>query len=80
METVKVEMKTFRIKLYCECGGEIKFTGGMDTYEPITYVHRCEKCNEIEHLFKQYPYFEYEEIPLERNKLDEEYKEFKMHL
>jgi len=52
-------VKTIRVTLQCECGGEMKPTGVFLTMYPPLYPHFCEKCGNGENLNTTYPYIDY---------------------
>ena len=58
----EIEVKTFRVRAFCECGGEFKDTGCVLMSYPPQYVHACEKCNKKAHFSKSYPTIKYKEI------------------
>lgn len=49
------EVRTFVLKVYCDCGGEIKFNGNADMSFPPQYVHACEDCGATTTYPDQYP-------------------------
>jgi len=45
MTTIKrIEVKTYRERLYCECGGEMLPTGMIYSTMPPQYPHQCQVC------------------------------------
>lgn len=65
MRTVKLRVETFRIRIYCDdCGGEFKYTGGMNTTLLVAYIHKCDRCDKIKFLSKEYPDIEYKEVEI----------------
>jgi DNA-directed RNA polymerase subunit M/transcription elongation factor TFIIS len=42
-----------------ECGEELVFTGDVLLTDPAKYVHKCNKCGNIEWFSKSYPCIEY---------------------
>ena len=49
------EVRTFVIKVYCDCGGEIKFNGNANLSFPPQYVHECGDCGYLTTYPDQYP-------------------------
>jgi hypothetical protein len=60
----KVEVKTFKIKAFCnECYvGEMVSTGEMLAVHPPKYPHKCNHCGRVENLDEVYPYLYTEEV------------------
>lgn len=64
------EVKVFKSATYCECGGELEFTGFKYSYmnEDTTgsetkYWHKCNKCQkEVSLINEFYPQIRYEEV------------------
>lgn len=57
----RVEAKQYIVIYKCECGGEMKHTGGVfmggEVFlsNPPKYPHKCDKCGERITLNKAYP-------------------------
>ena len=62
MEEKKLMMKTFLLKMICECGGEFRAGNEVLMSYPPQYPHKCTKCGE-ERTFsgKSYPRLIHEE-------------------
>ena len=60
----KHELKSFRIRLWCPCGGEIVATGnGFSNMSGSTYEHNCTGCEKrIEIRAKRYPRTVHKEV------------------
>ena len=53
-EEQKVE--TYYVRLYCECGGEMKPNGMSLMSNPPQYPHNCDRCGYKENISdKRYP-------------------------
>lgn len=60
----KTEVKTFKLQLFCDCGGEMLPTGMCLTSHPVQYPHECQVCKKTENIFRnRYPCLVYEEKP-----------------
>lgn len=58
---VRNNLQTVKVRMMCECGGEMEPTGEIyDTYPP-RYPHKCLKCGEGEIYSRRYPCIEYSE-------------------
>ena len=57
---VKEEVKTYQLKLMCECGGEFKSTGIVLTSNPPQYPHACNSCGKQITKWECYPYIKNE--------------------
>lgn len=62
MKEKEVEVKTYKIRAYCECGGEYTYAGISYPTYPEQHVHHCSKCNNKEKSFNCYPYIKHLEI------------------
>ena len=49
------EVRTFVVKVYCDCGGELKFNGHANMTYPPQYVHACGDCGLTTVYQDQYP-------------------------
>jgi len=49
------ETRTFKIKVYCDCGGQYQFNGNANLSEPPQYVHACEDCGHVTTFDATYP-------------------------
>ena len=58
----RIEVKTYIIKKFCECGGEMLPNGCVLTTYPPMYSHDCDKCGKRACYDNEYPKMEYEEI------------------
>lgn len=47
--------KPFVIRLFCPCGGQIKWKGGMKPTNPPLYSHYCSGCKKVFILKEKYP-------------------------
>ena len=60
----RFEVKTYLVKKYCECGGEMIYGNNsfvLPCYPP-RYPHQCNKCGATDSYIYIYPKMEYEEI------------------
>ena len=55
MKRTLTEIRTFNVRLYCECGGQYIFNGQSDSSYPPQYVHVCDVCSATMTLRDQYP-------------------------
>jgi hypothetical protein len=60
----KIEVRTFKIYKYCECGGKMNFLGIVLTTWPAKYPHECELCKKKATYDVKYPFLEHEEVNL----------------
>jgi len=58
-----VTVRVVRVKLICECGGEMLPTGESLLSYPAKYPHVCSKCGHTEKKTRRYPRIDYEELP-----------------
>jgi hypothetical protein len=59
----KVEVKTYILRLICECGGDMMPTGECMSSKPPQYPHRCARCGSMETVSdKYYPVTTFEEV------------------
>ena len=62
MKRVMTEVRTFNVRLYCDCGGEIIANGNViDTHPPV-YAHQCDKCTSVTTYEQAYPTTETVEV------------------
>ena len=50
MKRTMTEVRTFNVRLYCVCGGEMKSNGITLTTNPPMYPHVCDKCGTYQTL------------------------------
>lgn len=62
MKTVAKESRLYTIYAYCDCGGELEYTGLALTVDPMIYEHKCPKCGNKYELLQIYPTTEVREI------------------
>ena len=62
MTEVKTEVKTFRVKLKCDCGGDMIYNGMVLTSNPPLYPHICDKCEARVNRRNKYPMITTEDI------------------
>ena len=55
------ELKTFRVKLLCDCGGEMKVVKTLMS-DPPQYQHTCVRCEKEVTMDRSYPCIEQEEV------------------
>lgn len=55
MKFMKNKVNTFMYEAFCECGGQMIFTGKVFFSSPPQYEHRCPRCKKHERLKKKYP-------------------------
>ena len=74
MKMVKKEVKTYRVRAMCECGGELVYdlkNAYVDIFNSFfseskaEYEHKCNKCGKIEKLSEQYPLNIEEEVDID---------------
>ena len=70
MNYKKLPAHMFVVRVYCDCGEELKRTGICHLTYPATYEHECPKCNILYNLPKDYPTTEIEEIDPMKEVLD----------
>jgi hypothetical protein len=62
-KTVEKKVQPIRVKLMCDCGCEMEYTGMMLSTVPLQYLHKCPKCGHQEAFVnKIYPYIDFKEI------------------
>ena len=75
----QTEVKSYEVHQYCDkCGEELIFTGEVLLSNPGKYVHKCNKCGNVEWLPKKYPCIEYKEVqknPITVVDLSDDFKE-----
>lgn len=75
----QTEVKLYEVHQYCDkCGEELIFTGEILLSNPEKYVHKCNKCGNVEWLSKKYPCIEYKEVqknPITVIDLSDDFKE-----
>ena len=49
------EVRTFVVKVYCDCGGQYAFNGNANMAHPPQYVHLCQDCGHLTTFKDQYP-------------------------
>lgn len=49
------EVRTFVVKVYCDCGGQFTFNGNANLSNPPQYVHTCSDCGTVGYFQDQYP-------------------------
>jgi hypothetical protein len=57
---LRIEVKTFKIKLICDCGEELIATGTCLTSDPPQFPHRCKNGHMETIRAECYPKFVYE--------------------
>ncbi len=63
MSEKETEVRSVRVALECNCGGNMKFTGTELTSYPPQYPHKCEKCGKTKNVRgKTYPYTKYVDL------------------
>lgn len=60
MKEKRIALKPIEIHQICDCGGDMKFVGEVETGYPPKYPHKCEKCGIKATFGKVYPCIEYE--------------------
>ena len=58
------------VRVYCDCGEELKTTGYTLLSNPPMYEHECPKCGIRYNLPSAYPKTEVEEIDISKEVLD----------
>lgn len=58
----RTELKTFRVQMFCGCGGEMKPTGLMLCSDPPQFPHQCSLCDMQKTYEARYPHTEYREV------------------
>ncbi len=48
MRRTMTEVRTFNVKLYCDCGGEMGANGVTLNTNPPRHPHVCEHCDTVE--------------------------------
>lgn len=61
MKETTIELKTYKVRATCECGGEFLPTGIVLMTNPCQYPHKCNSCGKEETFLVQYPKIEYKE-------------------
>jgi predicted SprT family Zn-dependent metalloprotease len=62
MKEIRTEVKTFRVTLACDCGGEAISTGIVYSTWPEQIEYRCVKCEQKLASPNRYPCLRTEEI------------------
>ena len=58
--SAKVPVKVYEMRLFCDCGGEMRATGMSRPTDPPQYEHKCEDCHATEYVpGKAYPHLVY---------------------
>lgn len=65
---IKREVKTFEVKMMCDCGGEFLPTGFAQMSNPPKYGHQCSSCEKEVYLDYHYPKTVYEYLDLNDGK------------
>ena len=55
MRRLMTEVRTFNVKLMCDCGGEIRANGNVLETSPPVYAHQCLACSKSYTLDSEYP-------------------------
>lgn len=58
----ETELKTFRVQMFCDCGGEMKPTGMVLCSNPPQYPHQCQLCYKRATYETTYPHLEYKAV------------------
>jgi hypothetical protein len=58
----ETEFKTFRVQMFCDCGGEMKPTGMMLASCPPQFPHQCNLCGMRATYDTSYPHLEYKAV------------------
>lgn len=56
------ETRTFKVKVYCDCGGEYAFNGNANLADPPQYVHVCPDCGHTTTFPDTYPIDHVQEV------------------
>lgn len=57
----RIPVKTYIVRLFCDCGGEMEPTGVALTSHPPRYPHRCTVCGtETSHHTRTFPFVNYD--------------------
>jgi hypothetical protein len=67
-------VETYKVRAFCECGGEFIATGLVQTCNPPNYQHQCQKCRRTSYSEKRFPSIEYREIDIHARVMDWEAK------
>lgn len=62
-EFIATPMVSVKVTLRCQCGGEMRPTGGVLASFPAQYPHSCSTCGATENSAKMYPCIEHREAP-----------------
>lgn len=65
MAEKETELRTFRVKMFCDCGGEMKPTGMVLSSHPPQFPHQCSLCGMRATYDKSYPHLEYKVVESE---------------
>lgn len=65
MKEKEAELKVFRVKMFCDCGGEMEPKGFVLFSDPIEYRHECNKCGLYQTFKEQYPTIKYRAVESE---------------
>jgi hypothetical protein len=57
-----IELRTFRVKMFCGCGGEMEPAGMVLPSHPPQFPHQCSWCGMRATYNTLYPYLEYKEV------------------
>lgn len=56
--------QTVLVTAYCECGGQLEFTGETKASWPPLHTHKCDRCGAKRLSEKTYPCFEHRALPM----------------
>lgn len=59
MEKKETEIRVFRVKMFCDCGGEMLPTGVILSSCPPQFPHQCSLCGMRATYDSSYPHLEY---------------------
>jgi len=55
MKRTMIEVRTYNVRLYCDCGGTMDWNNITLTVNPPLFPHFCSDCNRQETLTDVYP-------------------------
>jgi len=55
MRRTMTEVRTFNVRVYCDCGAEYKWNGTALMTHPPKYPHTCPECGDRVTLKDSYP-------------------------
>ena len=70
MKRTMIELRTFKVYLWCDCGAQMKWNNTCLTVNPPLFPHTCMGCGNTETVHQSYPYTHEVEVGEEQDVAD----------